>query len=478
MNVILIISDTFRRDHLGVYGNDRIHTPYLDRFAKEAVVFDRAYCASFPTVPHRADIMTGRFTFTYFYWSPLPAEETVVAQVLSDAGITTQMIADTPHILRAGYNFQRGFKGFYWIRGQENDPYRTAPREVKLPCDPTKLRSPERTVKQYLRNVHHRRCEKDYFCAQTMSTAAEWLEENYASGPFFLYVDTFDPHEPWDPPKWYVDLYDPGYDGEEVIYPRYAPCDFLTEGEIKHIRALYAGEVSLVDRWVGHLLSKIDDLGLRDSTAVIFTTDHGFYHGEHGLMGKSLLGKGWSASAPLYEEVAHIPLIVRLPGVKGGLRCDTLVQPPDITASIYELAGVETPKTVQGKSLVPIIKKEVDELRPLAVSSPSIVQGLRVRRLSTITTKEWALIYGGSYIEPGEATTRAVDDFKRKEHDYYGPGAGPALYHLPSDPKQEKNVLEENIEVARSIHAQYVKFLEELGTPEEYLQNRRQLLAE
>ena len=478
MNVILIISDTFRRDHLGAYGNDWIHTPYLDRMASEAVVFDRAYCASFPTVPHRADIMTGRFTFTYFFWSPLPNDETVIAQVLSDAGFTTQMIADTPHILRGGYNFQRGFDGFYWIRGQENDHYRTAPKEVKLPCDPKKLRNPHGTVTQYLRNVYHRRYEKDYFCAQTMSAAAEWLEENHAAGPFFLYVDTFDPHEPWDPPKWYVDLYDPGYQGEEVIYPRYAPSDFLTQAEIKHIRALYAGEVSLVDRWVGHLLSKIDDLGLRDSTAVIFTTDHGFFHGEHGIMGKSIIGQGWSASAPLYEEVARIPLMMRLPGIKGGVRSDALVQSPDITAAIYELAGVEAPQTVQGKSLVPIMKKKVDELRPLAVSTPSIVQGVRVRRWSTITTKEWALIYSGSYLKPGRATTRAVDDLERWERDFYGPEAGPELYHLPSDPKQEKNVLKENLEVARSIHAQYVKFLEELGTPEEYLQNRRQLLPE
>jgi len=67
---------------------------------------------------------------------------------------------------------------------------------------------------------------------------------------------------------------------------------------------------------------------------------------------------------------------------------------------------------------------------------------------------------------------------QRWEHDYYGPSAGPELYHLPSDPKQEKNVFNDNLEVARNIHAQYVKYLEELGTPEEHLQNRRELLPE
>jgi arylsulfatase A-like enzyme len=93
-----------------------------------------------------------------------------------------------------------------------------------------------------------------------------WLEENVECQPFFLYVDTFDPHEPWDPPQWYVDLYDPGYQGEEVIYPQYAPCDFLSEAEVKHCRALYAGEVTMVDAWVGKLLNRLDDLGLREDT--------------------------------------------------------------------------------------------------------------------------------------------------------------------------------------------------------------------
>jgi arylsulfatase A-like enzyme len=79
MNFILIISDTFRRDHLGCYGNTWIHTPNLDRFAAESVVFDRAYAASFPTVPNRRDVLTGRYTFTYSDWSPLPDSEVVIA---------------------------------------------------------------------------------------------------------------------------------------------------------------------------------------------------------------------------------------------------------------------------------------------------------------------------------------------------------------------------------------------------------------
>lgn len=86
MNVILIYSDTLRRDHLGAYGNDWIKTPNLDRLASESVVFDRAYTASFPTVPNRHDVLTGRFTFTYAEWGPLPDDAVSVGEVLKDNG--------------------------------------------------------------------------------------------------------------------------------------------------------------------------------------------------------------------------------------------------------------------------------------------------------------------------------------------------------------------------------------------------------
>src|SRR3990170_4852212 len=104
MNIILIISDTFRRDHLGCYGNEWIHTEGLDAFAAKSLVFDRAYSASFPTVPHRHDVLTGRFTFTYADWAPLRAQEVVLAQALGAAGYTTMMVCDTPHIMQHGYN--------------------------------------------------------------------------------------------------------------------------------------------------------------------------------------------------------------------------------------------------------------------------------------------------------------------------------------------------------------------------------------
>ena len=484
MNLILIVSDTFRRDHLGCYGNDWIRTSNIDKLAEESVVFDGAYTASFPTVPHRRDLVTGRYTFTYSDWEPLPLDEVVMADLLREAGYVTMLITDTANLLRKGYHFDRGFDGWLWIRGQEHDRYMTDPVDVELPCAPHKLRMGGEGLKQHLRNVSRRRYECDYFVASTMIEAARWLERNRRHEKFFLHVDTFDPHEPWDPPRWYVDLYDPGYEGEEVTHPAYRRCDYLTPEELKHVRALYAGEVTMVDHWVGYLIERVKELGLWDDTAIVFTTDHGFYHGEHGLIGKSIITETAQGLVPLYSEVAHIPLMIRVPGVRPGRR-DALVQPPDLMPTILDVAGAETPDTVQGKSLLPLVEGKDQPLRDLCVSSPSIIHGPVAGQRISAVTEEWFLVYCGQVDEalrdreewsPGwvKDTIRIVDGFERLQK-IMGEKPKTELYHLPEDPRQLHDVFDENRDFAEEIHGKLVGFLESLGTDERVLKYWRRL---
>jgi len=473
MNVILIISDTLRRDHLGVYGNDWIRTPNIDGFAQSATVFDRAYAASFPTVPNRFDVMTGQFTFPYFAWSPLPPDAVVMGQVLAEAGWTTMMIADTPHILQSGFHFDRGFSGWEWIRGQENDRWKTSPADPELPCDASKLREPERTVKQYLRNISGRHQEQDYFVARTMRVAAEWLEENHDQ-QFFLYVDTFDPHEPWDPPQWYVDLYDPGYEGEEVTYPRYDFADYLSESELRHLRALYAGEVSLVDTWVGHLLKRVEELGLADETLIIVTTDHGFYHGEHNRTGKSHITKEGFSYCQLYTEVAAIPLIIRMPGQTEAQRLSAFAQPPDFFPTILDFLGVPDPGTTNGASLIPLIEGSKQQNRDIAITSPCIAHEANAGIPATITSEEWSLIYyGDPQAGPAQFTTRAVDTLYRPAEETPVPPS--ELYYLPDDPNMNSNVIGEHTDIAEQLVGRHIEMLESWGCDEKYLKYRRKL---
>ncbi len=489
MNVILVFSDSLRVDFLGCYGNDWIHTPYLDRFAREAIVFDRAHCGSFPTVPCRNDVFTGRWTLAYKPWAPLDAGEIVLAEVLNEAGYLTSLFVDTPHPFAPGFNYQRGFQAWELIRGQESDAWKTAPAEVTLPCDPSKLRGGARgATYKYLQNMAFRQSEEDYFPARTMRAAAAWLEEN-RDRPFFMYVDTFDPHEPWDPPAHYLKRYElEGYEGEEVIYPRYDRwADYMTEAELKHCRNLYAGEVSLVDRWIGFLLERVEDLGLLDETAIMVTTDHGFYLGEHGYIGKGIVrGDQWQ-SLPLYPEVSRVPLIVGLPGGPGARRSQAFAQPVDLMPTILELLGVPVPGIVQGKSLLPVFEGN-DNLRPFAVSAP----GLSCRHpvptkgqaptsskdqldlshptnRATITTDEWALVIGAQVEEVVSGGITSVVDSMTREVAFLEGEARPELYHLPSDPWCTRDVLAEHKDVARRLQADFCAFLRQAGLREDHL---------
>ena len=471
-NVVLIVSDTFRYDLLSgsftVRGGIKAKVPHIDRLAREGLLFTHAYTASFPTVPHRHDLLAGRFTYIYADWEPLPKNEPVVQEALGKAGYVTMMIADTPHILKDGYNFDRGFQGWVWVRGQENDRYRTSPESVKLPCEPVKLRDVN-TVVQHIRNNWGRRFEEDWIPAKTATEAARWLEEN-RNRCFFLYVDFFDPHEPWDPPRWYVEAYDPSYEGEEVVYPVYGPCEYLSKEELEHCRALYAAEAALVDRWIGYLLEKVEELGLYEDTAVIFTSDHGFYLGEHGLVGKSIIMGGHHGYAPLYEEVAHVPLIIRPPDSMewSAGAVEALVQPPDITATILDLAGLRQ-EWCQGRSLLPLVRGEERKAKKLAITTPPLIKGPRGGLRPTITAGRWCLILASQETPPLEDVThtmvvdgvpRVLKPFGRVETE---------LYDLECDARQERNVLEENIDVARELHRAFIEELKRLGAPEDVI---------
>ncbi|MDO8585760.1 MAG: sulfatase [Armatimonadota bacterium] len=462
MNFIVIISDTLRRDHLGCYGNDWISTPNIDRFASKSLIFDRAYSGSFATVPHRRDVMTGRFTVSYTPWAPLSPDEVVLAQTLGDAGYVSMMICDCPHILENGYHYDRGFTGFEWIRGQETDRWKTDARVREDACDPAKLRGPDTLLPTHRRNTADWRLESDRFAARTMSAACEWLELNRKQDDFFLYIDTFDPHEPWDAPQWYVDMYDPGYTGQVVDYPRYWHTDYLTDAELKHCRALYAAEVTMVDRWVGRVFEKIEDLGLLDDTVVIFTSDHGFLLGEHGLIGKALIGETLTY-VTLYEEINHVPFIVHRPdGARG--RTNAIVQPMDIMPTILDAAGIAVPETVHGKSFDRVLRGEATYFRDFAVSSPFLGRGWVP---ATVVRDNWAcILYPKSGGQVG--SDRNVDGV---EKDLGGlEETRDMLFDLAESAAQERSVADERPEVVERLRRDFVGFLTEVGTAKELVE--------
>ncbi|MBD3184412.1 sulfatase-like hydrolase/transferase [Candidatus Poribacteria bacterium] len=448
MNIIIIMSDTLRFDHLGCYGNNWIRTPNLDTFARKCMVFDNAYQASFPTIPTRTDMFTGKYTFPFRGWTPLPEKETILSEELGKMGYVSMLICDTPHLVRDGHRFDRGFTAWDWIRGQEGDRSITDNVKVDLPCAPEKIRGPER-----MRDNHYKhrtvnwKTERDTFVARTMQRACDWLERNYTHEKFFLYIDTFDPHEPWDPPQHYVDMYDPGYTGEVIDHPVYNYCDYLTDDEIRHTRALYAGEVTLVDTWVGRLLNKIEALGLYNNTAIMFMADHGHYIGDHGRIGKS--GSGTDGPWPFYQEVAHIPFFLYTPDGMSG-RCDFLMQPVDVMTTALELGEASIPEGIKSQSLLPAMKGKSIGERPVAVTSAALNDNPDRGVCSSITDGEWTLHYRGAK-HPAE------------------------LYNIKEDPKEQKNLYAGNKAIAKKLHEAHLDLLKEVKTSQKRLEIRSQL---
>ncbi|NOZ22017.1 MAG: sulfatase [Planctomycetes bacterium] len=456
MNVIAIMTDTFRYDHLGFTGKCpwwKVHTPKLDAFAKKCLVLDRAYQASFPTIPTRTDMMTGRFTFPVRGWTPLPPDEVVLAMHMTEADYVSMLICDTPHLIRDGHQFDRGFTAWDWMRGQEGDRSITDDIPVPLQCAPEKVRGPERMQKNHYRwRAANWKTERDTFVARTMQRACDWLERNYTHEKFFLYIDTFDPHEPWDPPQHYVDLYDPGYEGEIVDHPVYDYCDYLSPAELKHTQALYSGECTLVSTWIGRLLEKVERLGLMDNTAITIISDHGHYIGDHGRIGKS--GKGPDGPWPYYEPVAHIVWMWYVPGTEGGRHADFLAQPVDFFPTILDLAGVPKPEPLDGVSLAPLLKGEkLDAKREVAVTTRELPSDPTKPLCTSITDGEWTL-------------------------HYRGPDLPSELYHLTEDPAEEKNVFAEKRNEAERLHAAHLDVLKSARTVEEKIKPRTQLPKE
>ena len=108
-NVILIMEDSLRKDHLGCYGNEWIKTPYLDKFAQESVIFDYAYAEGLPTIPVRVSMFTGRYTLPFRGWQPLEQLDVPIAEILWDKGVTSALISDTYHMHKPQMSFSRGF---------------------------------------------------------------------------------------------------------------------------------------------------------------------------------------------------------------------------------------------------------------------------------------------------------------------------------------------------------------------------------
>jgi arylsulfatase A-like enzyme len=436
MNIVVICSDTFRYDHLGYLKRHEMQTPNLDRLAAESAVFNDFWLCSFPTLVNRIEVFSGRYTFPLLDWGPLPYEFPVLSEVFQRHGFTTALIADNLHLFENHFGFERGFDFVNRVPGQTYEHFQppSVPM-IDLACPAEKLEPPQRRLDRYRRNAYWYQQQGTNTTATVFRSAIDWFDK--PPEKFFVWIDAFDPHEPWDAPAEFLKPYPWDERGDAVFWPKSGYANRYSEGDRINMHSLYKAEATQTDFWIGKLLARLREKDVLGQTVVLFCSDHGYYFGEHNLIGKPMR---IDKPTPIYEELGHCPLFIRHPdGVAAGQTISGLCQPPDLYATALELAGIPQVSWTQGHSLVPCLKGTAGG-QPFAVCGCHPHSG-RVSSLSVLTN-EWFLLYS-----------------PKKQLD------GSELYHVPSDPRQTRDVIAQNRDVAQKLFEILGNWLDTLDVP-------------
>jgi arylsulfatase A-like enzyme len=383
-NMVVVLLDSLNRHMLGCYGGDEFLTPNLDRFASErATRFTRHVTGSLPCMPARHDILCGALDFLWRPWGSIELWEQPITADLREQGVLTMLVTDHPHLFETGgENYHTDFGGWDYVRGHEGDPWRTwlDPTWVGVPAPAEtgdwflRRRFGEHAPhidRAYDRTRTFFREEHDYPGPRTMQAAADWVSgaaAMHGDRPWLLFIDEFDPHEPFDTPEpWQGRYEDDPWPGERLIWPPYVvggvSAGHLSEAEARHIRANYGAKLSMIDHWFGRLLAELDRHGLWDDTAVIVCTDHGHYLGDE-RQGADLWGK---PMVPQFEPLGHVPLMIHWPGVPGGGTCDALTTAVDLHATIADAFDVSPQHRTHGRSLAPLLLGSATSVRDWAI---------------------------------------------------------------------------------------------------------------
>ena len=362
-NVLFIVSDDLN-NFLGCYGDPRAKTPNIDKLAARGVRFDRAYC-SFPLCgPSRNSMLTGLYPNStgilanqQIFRQTIPSQVSM-PQAFRNAGYFAARIGKLYH-----YNVPKSIG----TNGHDD------PGSWEMELNPAGVDRLEEEPKifsilpgQFGGSLSWYASPKsdEHHTDGMMAENAEWVLERCAKKkdrPFFLAVGFFRPHTPYVAPAkpyfdWYPEKEMPVVQGvkeDQADLPPAALGSHKKEQEKltddlrrKTVQAYYAS-ISFMDAQVGRVVNALDRLGLAESTVIVFTSDHGYHMGEHGL---------WQKMS-LFEESARVPLLIVAPGV--GVKDGAAKSPVslvDLFPTLAELCGVKAPENLQGKSLVPMLK--------------------------------------------------------------------------------------------------------------------------
>ena len=371
-NIILYVIDTLRADHLGTYGYERPISPRIDSLANEGVLFEDTQAQASWTKPSAASILTGLLPWRHGAVGErdrLSAEAPSLARILQDNGYRTGAVSANGYVSKA-FGFDQGFGQF-----------------IQAPSSANRSGA-----------VH--------------TSALAWLDSLHGDEPFFLYVHTIDPHNPYAPPedlrlRFAARVKDPDMGSIQRMKARLKGAEAATPAVIADLLALYDAEIADNDRELGRFLDSLKQRGWYEDTLLIVSSDHGEEFYEHGA---------WTHRLSLYSEVLEVPLIIRFPGGwKAGTRVVATAQHVDFMPTILDYLDLPAPNELDGQSLLRFIDHG---------------PGATVRRA----------VFSHLSIAHGSVFSAVFEDRKLITAQLAGRSRPPELYRRRSDPREQEDL--------------------------------------
>ena len=425
-NILLIVMDTVRADHLSLQGYERETDPTLKRIASEGVMFENAYAASSWTLTSHASLFTGRWPYEHKADGGRYLDETypTIAEALTERGYRTGAFNGNFETVTSHWGFARGFLHF-------EDYYQTLPQ---LAVSSVYGRFMEYYVFHKVFNMEFSIDRR--WGPSVNQSALDWIDQDDDT-PFFAFVNYYDAHAPYISPERakFSNLPNPG----GLVNTDWTTADIYNsktpeqaQGEID----AYDGGIYYTDQQIDVLLKELESRGKLDNTIVVITSDHGELFGEHGL---------WEHHNSLYKPVIYVPLIVWYPkSAPQNMRIDTPVSNTFIPAMLLDMLGEPEQTAFRGPPLSQLWADPAaaadfpDPIAEMAESSWVNPHHLSIRGdMVTVLSPEWQFI----------------------AHEFNGI----ELYNLNDDPDQENNLAGENPAEVDSLTKYYLDLLAQLG---------------
>ena len=353
MRLIMVMYDTLNRRTLPNYGCNEVELPGFQRLGSEAVTFDTCYVGSLPCMPARRDLHTGRISFLHRGWGPIEPFDDSVPEILKQQGVYTHLVSDHDHYWEdGGATYHTRYNSWEIDRGQENDVWKG---DMGIYPDDHRFGLPEAFQKLMAGRRSQNAVNREYIRRQGFTPqqaifdkGLEFIETNHGYDNWFLQIESFDPHEPFDAPA--EDQQALGVEDFPYDWPPYAQIR-EDDAFIGKVRKKYLALLRACDRSLTRVMDMMDKYDMWKDTMLIVCTDHGFLLGEHNWWAKN--------SMPMYNEIANTPLFIWDPRYgKKNERRSALVQTQDLAPTILGFFGQEPTKDMTGKDLAPVIARD------------------------------------------------------------------------------------------------------------------------